>query len=113
LGYRIDRTRRPLAVAMTAEVERVNVIVVAQRARHPVPTARVIQPAVHEHHWRFVVAPVIPVMELQAVRVKKERTRFEWRVCHCRLCLHLRWPRGSAPRNSRIALCAAPVWSVE
>src|ERR1700687_1189536 len=32
LGDRIDRTWRPLAVAMTAEVERENVIVVAQRA---------------------------------------------------------------------------------
>src|SRR5712692_10919964 len=76
LGYRIDRTWRPLAVAMTAEVECENVIVVAQRARHPVPTASMIQPAVNEHHWRFVVAPVIPVVQLQAVRIKKERKRF-------------------------------------
>src|SRR3977135_2985528 len=82
---RIDRTWRPLAVAMTTKVERENVIVVAQRARHPVPTARVIQPAVYQYKWRLIVASIIPVVELQAVRMKKERTRLELlRVCHCR-----------------------------
>src|SRR5579863_2965492 len=47
LGHAVHGTRRPGAVAMTAQVQSINVIVLPQGTRYPIPTAGVIQAAVH------------------------------------------------------------------
>src|SRR5579871_2348747 len=75
----IFRARRPRAVPVPPQIQRKYVIVAAQLLRDPIPIARVIQRAVHQHQRRLSVLTVIPELKLQPVRVKEMRNRF-----HCR-----------------------------
>jgi hypothetical protein len=54
-----------------AEIECVNVEVLAESPRHPVPVAGVIQAAVHQDEGRFPILSPIPELELEAVGVEK------------------------------------------
>jgi hypothetical protein len=49
LGDAVERAGRPGAIAVPAQIERIDVKVLTQCARNPVPTARVIKPAVDEN----------------------------------------------------------------
>ena len=64
LGDVVHGAGRPGAVAVSAQVERVDVVVLAQRSRHPVPVARVVQPAVDQHQRGLAVLPVVPELQL-------------------------------------------------
>src|SRR5262249_3554178 len=81
LGKRVERTRRPSAVAVAAQIECVDVIILAQIAGHPIPIARVITSAVDENERRLVLAAPIPELKLEAVGVEVVGDRFE--VGHC------------------------------
>jgi hypothetical protein len=71
LGDAVERARRLRAVAVPAQVERVDVEIVPQRARHPVPVARVVESAVDEQERRPPLAAPVPELQLQPVRVEK------------------------------------------
>ena len=65
--HRVIAVRRPLAVAMPAEIGADHVPVLAQSLRHPVPVPAVIAPAVNEEkRRRFRVAPV-DIMQTQTL----------------------------------------------
>jgi hypothetical protein len=71
LGDAVHRARRPCAVAVAAQVERVDVIVLAQSACDAIPVAGVIQSAVDQDQRRLAVLPVIPKMQLQTIGVEE------------------------------------------
>src|SRR5579884_3129447 len=66
----------PCAVSVSAQINSIDVIMLPQRTRHPVPVARMIKPTMDEHQRGFAILPVIPELELKAVRIKKVRDRF-------------------------------------
>src|SRR6185369_584108 len=68
----------PGAVAVSAQVQSVDVIMLTQGARHPVPVARVVKAAVDEHQRGLAVLAVIPELELQPVRIKEVRNWFHF-----------------------------------
>ncbi len=57
LGDAVDRARRPGAVAVAAQIERINMVIVAERAGHPIPVAGVIQTAVDQNQSGLAVVP--------------------------------------------------------
>jgi hypothetical protein len=61
---------RPVAIAMSAQVGRDHVPVMPERARGPVPTARMIAPTVYENEQRRTVVSPVYVVELQSLRDK-------------------------------------------
>src|SRR2546422_6900565 len=79
-GDAVERPRGPRAVAVPAQIERVDVIVLAQGTRHPIPVPGMIQPAVNQHQRRLRVLTVVPELELQAVRIEEVRDRFHFRL---------------------------------
>ncbi len=66
-GNAVHGARRPRAVSVAAQIKRVHVIVLAQGARYPVPTAGMVQSAVHQHQRGLSVLAVIPELQLQPV----------------------------------------------
>jgi hypothetical protein len=48
IGSQISAIGGPFAVSMTAQIRRDDMPLISQRARHPIPTSRVIAHAVHE-----------------------------------------------------------------
>ena len=73
----VECARRPLAVAVTSQVDCVNVIMLTQGSRHPIPIASVIQSAVNQDQRRLVFIAPIPKVQLQPVRVVVVRDRFQ------------------------------------
>jgi hypothetical protein len=71
LGDGVDGAGSPGAVAVAAQVQRVDVIVLAQRAGHPIPIARVIEGAVNEEECGLSIGAVIPELKLEAVGVEE------------------------------------------
>src|SRR5215468_119061 len=85
---------------MAAQVNRIDMEVVAQRPRHPVPIPRVIQTAVNQDHCGLASGPPIPELQLQTVRVEEMRNGFK--------CLdHRRETTTSLRRIMRDWFCAA------
>ena len=90
---------RPGAVPVASQIERIYVVMFAQRAGDPVPVARVIQAAVNQHERRLSVLSVIPELQLQPVGVeemrnwfhrvqatpRRSRSEFQARLYHSRL----------------------------
>src|SRR5580698_9822623 len=96
----VHRSWSPRAVPVTSQIERIHAVMLAQRARDPVPVAGVIQAAVDQHERGFSVLSVVPELQFQPVGVKKMR---DW--------LHEVWSspvdRGlSSSRDCIIAACA-------
>jgi len=56
---------------MAAEVERVDVILLTERARDPVPIAGVVEGAMNKDERGLVVLAVVPELEFEAVRVEE------------------------------------------
>src|SRR5277367_1034157 len=81
-GDRIQRSRRPPAVSMAAQIDGINMEVLAQGARHPVPIACVVQPSVNQHQCGFPLLPPVPKLQLQAMRIVKMRDRFQATMLH-------------------------------
>ena len=68
---RVGCAGSPGAVAVAAEVEGVDVIVVAESLRDPVPVAGVVEGAVDEDERGLVVLAVVPELEFEAVGVEE------------------------------------------
>ena len=64
---------------MSAQIERVDVIVLAQGASHPIPGASVVEPTVDQHDGRLAFLSVIPKLQLQTIRIEEMRNRFQTR----------------------------------
>src|ERR1700722_2396188 len=75
IGYRVRAADRPIGIAMTAQVRRHDMKMLAQVERDEIPTARVITAAVQQDSKRLVVIAPVHVMELQALGVKEMRRR--------------------------------------
>ena len=65
----------PVGIAMPAVIESGDVPVPAQVFRHPVPAARMIAPAMHQHQRRRVAIAPIDIIESQALRYEGLRCR--------------------------------------
>ena len=76
-GDAIQRSRSPGAIAVPAQIERVDMVIVAQRFSHPIPIARVIQAAMYQDQRRLAFGAPIPELELQPVGVKEVRDGFQ------------------------------------
>src|ERR1700677_5029202 len=53
----------------------------AQRTRHPIPVAGVIQAAVHQQKRRQVILSPIPELQLQSIRIVVVRDGFQSNYC--------------------------------
>src|SRR5258707_4662303 len=69
LGDAVGGARRPGAIAVAAQIERVDVIAVAEFLGHPIPIAGVVERAVDQNEGRLAVLAVIPELQLEAVGV--------------------------------------------
>ena len=67
-GHGVGAGRRPLAIAMAAQVGRDDVPVVAQPLRHPVPIAAMVLAAVQQDQRRRVRVAPVDVMQPQPLR---------------------------------------------
>ena len=72
----VHRSRRPCAVPVASQIERVDVIVLAQRARYPIPVASVIQAAMHQYQSGLSVLAVVPELQFQSVGIEEVRDWF-------------------------------------
>src|SRR5262249_7756039 len=70
-GQRVGRAGGPGGIAVATEVERVDVVMGAQRLRDPVPVARVVEGAVDENKGGLGVRAVVPKLQLESIGVKK------------------------------------------
>src|SRR5712672_4136102 len=79
-GDAVGGARRPGAVAVASQIERVDVIAVAEFLGHPIPIAGVIERAVDQNEGRLAVLTVIPELQLEAVGVEEVGDGFHfWR----------------------------------
>ena len=70
-GDGVERAGRPGAVAVAAEVEGIDVEIVAKGAGDPVPVAGVVESAVDEQERGFGVVAPVPELEFEAVGVEE------------------------------------------
>jgi hypothetical protein len=71
LGDRVRRSWCPAAVAVAAEIEGINVVVLAEGLRDPIPVACVVQSTVNENECGLVVLTVVPELEFEAVGIEE------------------------------------------
>src|SRR5271154_1785706 len=71
LDQAVHRSRRPGAVSVAAQINGVDVIVLAQLARDPVPIARMVQASMDQHKRRLAVLAVIPKLKLQTIGIEE------------------------------------------
>src|SRR5712672_3023476 len=80
LGDAVGGARRPGAIAVAAQIERVDVITVAEFLSDPIPIAGVVERAVDQNDGRLAVLAVIPELQLEAVGVEEMGDGFHfWR----------------------------------
>src|SRR6267142_1533208 len=80
LGDAVGGARRPGAIAVAAQIERVDVIAVAEFLGHPIPIAGVIERAVDQNEGRLAVLTVIPELKFEAVGIEEVGDGFHfWR----------------------------------
>ena len=77
LGHAVQRSRRPRAVAVPAQIQRIDVVVVSQRPRYPVPVPCVVEPAMHQDHGGLSIRAPVPKLKLQTMRVEEMRDRLQ------------------------------------
>ena len=77
LGQAVHRSRGPGAVAVASQVQRVDVKVLAQCARHPVPVAGMVEATVNEQQRWLVVLSKIPELQFEAVGIEEMRDWFQ------------------------------------
>src|SRR6266853_2853087 len=78
LGDAVGGSRCPGAVAVAAQIERVDVIAVAEFLSHPIPIAGVVERAVDQNEGRLAVLTVIPELKFEAVGVEEVRDGFHF-----------------------------------
>src|SRR5258708_4957642 len=71
LGDAVHGSGSPCAVAVSAQIERIDVVVLTKRARYPIPVTSVVQPAMHQHQSGLVVLAIVPELELEPVGIEK------------------------------------------
>src|SRR5882762_6365139 len=71
LGDAVGGARRPGAVAVAAQIERVDVVAFAEFLSDPIPIASVVERAVDQNEGRLAVLTVIPELQFEAVRVEE------------------------------------------
>src|SRR6266852_2174501 len=76
LGHAVGSTGGPSAVAVSAQVEREDVIAFAQDPRDPIPVASVVQSAVNQNQRRLAVLAIVPELQLEAVGIEEVRDGF-------------------------------------
>ncbi len=76
-GNAVHRAGRPVAVAVAAQIHGVDVKMFPEDTRYPIPVARVIETAVHQHKRGLAVLSPIPEVQLQAMRIEVVRDRFQ------------------------------------
>src|SRR5579864_8201963 len=76
LGHRIDGPWSPSAVAVAAQIKSIDVIMLTQRARDPIPVARMVQPSMNQHYRRQALPAVVPELQLQSIGIKEMGNRF-------------------------------------
>src|SRR5882762_674983 len=80
LGDAVGGARRPGAIAVAAQIERIDVIAVAEFLGDPVPIAGVVERTVNQNEGGFAVLAVIPELQLEAVGVEEVGDGFHfWR----------------------------------
>ena len=72
---RIIAIADPVAVTVASVIERDHMPVLAQLLGHPVPAARMVAPAMHQHQRRRVAIAPIDIIESQALRYEGLRCR--------------------------------------
>src|SRR5713101_5775816 len=100
LGHAVGSAGGPSAVAVSAQVEREDVIAFAQDPRDPIPVASVVQSAVNQHQRRLAVLAIVPELQLEAVGVEKVRDGFHRALFAIRCVNRLRKYTG-------LAICAS------
>src|SRR5438552_5619865 len=78
LGDAVSGSRRPSAVAVAAQIERVDVIAVAEFLSDPIPIASVVERAVDQNEGGLAVLTVIPELEFEAVGIEEVRDGFHF-----------------------------------
>ncbi len=76
LGHAVGSAGGPSAVAVTAQVQREDVIAFAQDPRDPIPVAGMVQTAVNQNQRRLAVLAIVPELQLEAVGVEEVRDGF-------------------------------------
>src|SRR5260370_2701039 len=76
LGDAVGSAGGPSAVAVTAQVQRVDVVMLAQNAGDPIPVARMIKTTVNENQRRLAVLAIVPELQLEAVGIEEVRDGF-------------------------------------
>ncbi len=76
LRHAVGGAGRPGAVAVAAQVQRVDVVVLAQDAGDPIPIASVVQAAVNENQRGFAVLAIVPELQLEPVGIEEVRDGF-------------------------------------
>src|SRR5271154_4606749 len=76
LGDGVGGAFGPGTVAVAAEIEGVDMVVVAERLGDPVPVAGMVQGAVDENYGGLMVLAVVPELEFEAVGVEEVRDGF-------------------------------------
>ena len=71
LGDTVHRAGCPGAVAVATQIERVDMIVLAEDACDPVPIARVVERTVHQNQRGLVVLAIVPKLEFQAIGIEE------------------------------------------
>jgi len=71
LGDGVSGAGSPGGVAVSAEIEGVDVIVAAEVVGDPIPIAGVVEGAVNEDERGFVVGAVVPELEFEAIGVEE------------------------------------------
>src|SRR5437868_5846403 len=77
LGYAVKGSRSPCAVSVASQIDRVNVEMLSQDSRNPIPISRVVESAVYQYQGRLAFLPPVPKMKLQSMRVIVVRDRFQ------------------------------------
>src|SRR6266850_3681767 len=80
LGDAVGGARRPGAIAVAAQIQRVDVIAAAEFLGHPIPIAGVVERAVDQNEGRLAVLAVIPELKFEAVGIEEVGDGFHfWR----------------------------------
>src|SRR5580704_14327819 len=107
-GDAIDGAGRPGAVAMPAQVHGVDVKMLAERARHPVPVAGMIQAAMHQQERRKAILSPVPELQLQAIGIVIVRDGFQLTIVRVQVAFYL-LPRRLCSRTSEWCRTSIPL----
>src|SRR5436853_3263863 len=77
LRYAVKGSWSPCTVSVASQIDRVNVEMLSQDSRNPIPISRVVESAVDQYQGRLAFLAPVPKMKLQSMRVIVVRDRFQ------------------------------------